>query len=95
VLKTRHASMRINNMRNLHTYLSFWPDKVMRDSHNSSLVCQQLLSLSLTRGHKHMLLDTQVYFRVPNAFTQCTSLAHQWPADDAEITSLSWHSAAL
>jgi hypothetical protein len=23
VLKTRHASMRINNMRNLHTYLSF------------------------------------------------------------------------
>jgi hypothetical protein len=33
-----------------------------------------LFSLSLTHGYKNMLLDTQVCFKVPPVYTQCTAL---------------------
>jgi hypothetical protein len=61
----------------IRIYLPFWPNKVMRPLYcwewqqSNSSVC---FSLSLTHGHKDMLFDTQVCFKVPPVYTPCTTL---------------------
>jgi hypothetical protein len=54
----------------------------------SSIVLQLFYHLSLTHGH--MLFDTRISFSVPPVCTPCTALKS---AENAEITSYSWHSA--